>query len=193
MTVKKMLEILNAGPGVMTKEMLAASFAQSQQALRITMKLNNAYHEPEEVTRIMTELTGNAPGEGFCLLPPFHTDFGRNIHIGNHVFINASCHFQDQGGIYIGDDALIGHNVVLATIDHDLNPDDRSDHYAPIYIGNKVWIGSNAVITKGVTIGDGAVIAAGAVVTRDVPEYTLVGGVPARVLKKIETEITREK
>ena len=187
MDIDEMLKILNAGPGTMTDEMLAASFEQSQKALKITMELNNNYHEPEEVTRIMTELTGNAPGEGFCMFPPFYTDFGRNIHIGKHVFINSSCHFQDQGGIYIGDNVLIGHNVVLATIDHDLDPYDRSDHYAPIRIGNRVWIGANAVVTKGITIGDGSVIAAGAVVTKDVPAGCVVGGVPAKVIKEIQT------
>ena len=88
----------------------------------------------------------------------------------------------------IGDNVFIGHNVVLATIDHDLNPYDRSNHFAPIHIGDRVWIGSSAVITKGVTIGNGSVVAAGAVVTKDVPENVIVGGVPAKIIKKIEVE-----
>ena len=100
--------------------------------------------------------------------------------------INSGCKFQDQGGISIGDMTFIGHNVVLATLDHDLDPEHRFYMYpAPIRIGKKVWIGSNAVITKGVTIGDNSVIAAGAVVTGDVPANTVVGGVPARVIKKL--------
>lgn len=150
------------------------------------MKLNNQYHEPEEIIRIMSELTGQQLDSTFRLFPPFYTDFGRNIHIGKNVFINSCCHFQDQGGIYIGDDVLIGHNVVLATIDHDLDPYDRQNHYAPIRIGNRVWIGSSTVITKGVTIGDGAVIAAGAVVTKDVEPNTVVGGVPAKLIRRIK-------
>ena len=121
-------------------------------------------------------------------ISPFYTDFGRNIHIGKNVFINSCCHFQDQGGIYIGDYALIGHNVVLATINHDMNPYSRENIYKPIKIGNRVWIGSNVVVTHGVTIGDGAVIAAGAVVTKDVQAYTVVGGIPAKVIKKVEIE-----
>ena len=89
--------------------------------------------------------------------------------------------------VYIGDDVLIGHNVIFATIDHDLNPYDRHNHYAPIHVGNRVWIGSGAVITKGVCIGDGAVIAAGAVVTKkDVDENTIVDGVPAKTIKRVE-------
>ena len=82
---------------------------------------------------------------------------------------------------------MIGHNVVLATINHDLLPQNsRKNHYAPIKIGNHVWIGSNATVLSGVTIGEWAVVAAGAVVTKDVPPYTIVGGVPAKIIKKVE-------
>lgn len=96
-------------------------------------------------------------------------------------------HFQDQGGIEIGDGTLIGHNVVLATINHDLSPkENRKNHYAPIKIGAHVWIGSNATILPGVTLGDWAVVAAGAVVARDVPAMTVVGGVPAKVLRVVQ-------
>ena len=84
---------------------------------------------------------------------------------------------------------MIGHNVVLATINHDLDPkENRKNHYAPIKIGAHVWIGSNATILPGVTVGDYAVIAAGAVVTKDVPAMTVMGGVPAKVLKAIQEE-----
>ncbi len=109
--------------------------------------------------------------------------------IGKDVFINSGCHFQDQGGITIGDSTLIGHNVVLATINHDLDPiNDRKNHNAPINIGAHVWIGSNATVLAGVSIGDWAVVAAGAVVTQSVPPYTVVGGVPAKILKTISKE-----
>lgn len=123
------------------------------------------------------------------LFPPFHTDCGKNITIGKNVFINMGCKFQDQGGIFIGDGSLIGHNVVIATLNHAMAPDDRGTMIpAPVHIGNRVWIGSNATILPGVTIGDGAIVAAGAVVTRDVPENTVVGGVPARIIRTISEE-----
>ncbi len=158
-----------------------------QEAIRIGMELNNQYHTPEELREIMGRLTGKKIDDTFRLFPPFYTDFGKNITIGKDVFINSGCHFQDQGGIEIGDGTLIGHNVVLATINHDLNPEkNRKNHYAPIKIGAHVWIGSNAVILPGVTIGDHAVVAAGAVVTRDVPAMTVVGGVPAKVMKEVK-------
>ena len=179
------LEFFNNDRGEeMTSEMNERARVQCQNAIKKTIYLNTQYHTPEEIVEIMSDLIGQKLDNTFRMFPPFYTDFGRNIHIGREVFINSGCHFQDQGGIYIGDHALIGHNVVLATIDHDLNPFDRHNHYAPIHIGNRVWIGSKAVITKGVNIGDGAVIAAGAVVTRDVPENTIVGGVPAKVIKR---------
>ena len=167
-----------------------------QEAIRIGMELNCQYHTPEELREIMGRLTGRPIDDSFRLFPPFYTDFGKNIRIGKDVFINSGCHFQDQGGIEIGDGVLIGHNVVLATINHDLDPAmNRKNHYAPIKIGTHVWIGSNATILPGVTIGDWAVVAAGAVVTHDVPAMTVVGGVPAKVLKIMtdQTEVQYEK
>lgn len=158
----------------------------AQEALKITMELNSRYHTPEEVRALFSQLIGKPVEEGFSLFPPFHTDCGKNITLGRNVFINACCCFQDQGGITIGDGALIGHGVVLATINHGFLPEKRGDNYpAPIVIGKNVWIGSHAAILPGVTVGDGAIVAAGAVVTRDVPAGMIVGGVPAKVLKSV--------
>ena len=188
MTVKEVIDGFregaeeNAGRDAYANELF-------QEAVRIGMELNTMYHTPEELREIMGRLIGKKVDGSFRMFPPFYTDFGKNITIGKEVFINSGCHFQDQGGIEIGDGALIGHNVVLATINHDLNPKgNRKNHYAPIRIGAHVWIGSNATILPGVTIGDHAVVAAGAVVTRDVPAMTVVGGVPAKVLKVIREE-----
>lgn len=159
----------------------------SQEALKITAELNNQYHSPEEVRILFSKLIGKPVDETFALFPPFHTDCGKNISLGKDVFINSGCCFQDQGGIVIGDGVLIGHNVVLATLNHDSHPDRRSTlHPSPIVIENHVWIGANATILPGVTIGKGAIIAAGAVVNKDVAANTIVGGVPAKLIKKIE-------
>lgn len=158
-----------------------------QEAIKITMDLNNTYHTPQEIVEIMRALTGREVGEGFAMFPPFYTDFGKNITIGKNVFINSGCHFQDQGGITIGDGTLIGHNVVLATVNHALEPSkNRLNFYAPIHLEEHVWIGSNATVLAGVTIGKWSVVAAGAVVTKDVPPYTVVGGVPARIIKTVQ-------
>lgn len=159
----------------------------SQEALKITMELNNSYHTPEEVRLLMSKLINKPVDESFAMFPPFYTDFGKNINIGKNVFINSGCRFQDQGGITIGDDTLIGHNVVLATLNHGFSPGERKDMYpAPIIIRKNVWVGANATVLPGVTIGENAVIAAGAVVTKDVPKNTVVGGVPAKVLNTID-------
>lgn len=160
-----------------------------QEAIKITMEMNSSYHTPEELREIMERLIGKQVDDTFRLFPPFYTDFGKNIKIGKNVFINSGCHFQDQGGITIGNDVLIGHNVVIATINHDLAPSqNRKNHYAPITISNNVWIGSNATILPGVTIGEWAVVAAGAVVTKNVEPYTVVGGNPAKLIKTVEKE-----
>jgi len=158
----------------------------AQEAMEITGKLNCGYHEPEEVRRLFSKLTGKSVPDSFTLFPPFYSECGKNITVGENVFINCCCHFQDQGGVYIGDGSLIGSHVVIATINHDLNSVRRADnHPAPVHIGEKVWIGSHATVLPGVTIGDNAVIAAGAVVTKDVPANTVVAGVPAKVMKTI--------
>lgn len=163
--------------------------AASQRALRLTAALNGAYHEPEEVRKLFFALINQPEEESFCLFPPFHTDFGQNITVGKNIFINSGCHFQDQGGIVLGDGALIGHNAVLATLNHDEDPEKRYIlHAAPIILGKNVWLGANVTVLGGVTIGDGAIVAAGAVVTKDVPPDTIVGGVPARIIRKVKKE-----
>ena len=161
----------------------------SNEAMRITAELNGSYHTPEQIRDLMSRLTGTVIDETFAMFPPFYTDFGKNIRFGKNVFVNSCCCFQDQGGIIIGDDALIGHHVVLATLNHDLSPARRSTVIpAPLRIGNKVWIGSNATVLQGVAIGDNAVIAAGAVVHKDVPANTVVAGVPAKMVRRIEAD-----
>ena len=161
----------------------------SQEALKITAEINGSYHTPEELRALFSKLIGQPVDDTFGLFPPFYTDCGKNIHLGKHVFINMGCKFQDQGGIFIGDGALIGHNVVLATLNHAMSPKDRATMVpASIHIGRNVWIGANATVLPGVTIGDGAVVAAGAVVTKDVPENTIVGGVPARIIQQLSEE-----
>lgn len=159
-----------------------------EESRKIEMELNSSYHTPEQIIEIMSRLTHKKVDPTFRLFPPFYADFGKNITFGKNVFINSSCHFQDQGGITIGDEVFIGHNVVLATATHDLDPRmNRKLYYKPINIKNNVWIGSNSTILQGVTIGEWSVVAAGAVVTKDVEPYTVVGGIPAKFIKKVDT------
>ncbi len=192
MNLNEFLDHLNRGETVIGgSETHLFMHEVSQEALRITAELNNAYHTPDQIRSIMSRLIGKPVDESFAVFPPFYTDCGKNTTFGKNVFINSGCRFQDQGGVTIGDGALIGHNVVLATLNHDPDPAKRSTiHPAPIVIGNNVWIGANATVLPGVTIGDGAIVAAGAVVTKDVTANTVVGGIPAKFIKNID--ITKE-
>lgn len=187
MELQEFLDHLNRGERVVNGSethqfMSAAAF----EAMRLTAELNNSYHDLDECRELFARIIGKPVNKTFALFPPFYTDFGRNITVGKGAFINSGCRFQDQGGITIGAGSLIGHNVVLATLNHEMDPAHRKDmHPAPIIIGCHVWIGANSTVCPGVTIGDGAIVAAGAVVTKDVPANIMVGGVPAKVIKHI--------
>ena len=188
MSDKEFIKIMNSGEKVLANSETGLKMhILAQKAMKITNHINNNYNTPTELRKWMSILIGQDLDEGFGLFPPFYTDCGKNIHIDKNVFINSGCHFQDQGGIYIGEGTFIGHNVILATLNHDLNPNTRADMYPkPIHIGKKVWIGSGAIVLPGVTIGDNSVIAAGSIVTKDVPENCVYGGNPAKFIKKID-------
>ena len=160
--------------------------AVMDEAQKILFKLNTAYHEEQEVRDLFSKLIGNQVHETFQLRPPFYTDFGRNIRVGKNVFINHCCTFMDRGGIILEDDVLIGPKVNLITINHPLEPSKRHSTISkPIVIKENAWIGAGATVMPGVTIGKNSVIAAASVVTKDVPEYVVVAGIPAKVLKSI--------
>ncbi|MCD7984500.1 MAG: sugar O-acetyltransferase [Desulfovibrio sp.] len=186
MNLEQLLQYLNSGnPLASGTEAFELMERCTHEAMRLTAELNSAYHTPDEVRDFMHHITGREIDDSFRLFPPFYTDFGKNIRLGKNVFINACCCFQDQGGIDVGDGALIGHRVTLATINHGLSPDERHIHHvAPIVIGENVWIGSGATLLPGVTVGDGAVVAAGAVVSKSVEAGSIVGGVPARFIRR---------
>lgn len=187
MTLKEFLDYVPTRGPLNTEGMHRLMNEMSEEARRVTFRLNSAWHSQEEIRTLLGELFGRPVPDTLRVFPPFYSDFGKNIHVGENVFINACCHFQDHGGVTLGDGCQIGHNVVFATLNHGLEPADRGMTYpAPIVLGRNVWVGSNATILQGVTIGDNAVVAAGAVVSRDVPANTIVGGVPARIIKRID-------
>ena len=159
---------------VANSEMHLHMHEMAQRARKITVRMNNECKTPDEIRGLFSELIGQKVDESFGLFPPFNADYGQNIKVGKNVFINSGCCFQDQGGIEIGDNVLIGQQVVIATINHDLIPERRANMFpAPVKIGNDVWIGAHATILSGVTIGNCAVIAAGAVVRKTYPKIPL--------------------
>ncbi|RHJ95118.1 DapH/DapD/GlmU-related protein [Parabacteroides bouchesdurhonensis] len=186
MTIEDFKEYVKTRQALDTEEIHRFMDEMSNEARRVTFRLNTVYHTPDEVRRLLSELFGYEVPRTLRVFPPLYADFGKNITVGENVFINACCHFQDHGGVTIGDRCQIGHNVVFATLNHGLAPEERKSTYpAPIVLGKNVWVGSNATILQGVTVGDNAVVAAGAVVTKDVAANTVVGGVPARFIKNI--------
>jgi acetyltransferase-like isoleucine patch superfamily enzyme len=158
----------------------------SDRAQRMTMELNSQYHTMEERRQILATLWDIVVPEPLGIFPPFYTDYGKNTVVGERTFLNAGCTFQDQGGITIGNDCLLGHHCTITTINHCEDPNKRGDMILKaVRIEDKVWIGANVTILPGVTIGEGAIIAAGAVVTHNVAPRTIVGGVPARLIKAL--------
>lgn len=160
-----------------------------QEIVTRTLKLSVALNTSTDVEQIrdrLSEIIGRQIDQSTIIFAPFYTNFGRFIQIGKNVFINHACSFLDMGGITIEDEVLIGPKVNLITENHPLNPADRKSLISkPILIKRNAWIGANASILPGVTIGENAVVAAGAVVSRDVADNSIVGGVPAKLIKQI--------
>ena len=187
MSDKEFIQIMNSGARVFSNsDVLLKMHELAQKAMKITYHINNKYNTPKELRNWMSILTGQEIDEGFGIFPPFFTDCGKNIHLEKNVFINSGCRFQDQGGIYIGEGSLIGHNVVIATLNHEMDPYHRADlHPKPVHIGKRVWIGSGSILLPGVTIGENSIVGAGSIVTKDVAPNTIVAGNPAKFIKNL--------
>lgn len=156
-------------------------------AQKITAHMNAGARSHDEIRTIFAQLVGYELDSSVWLWTPFYTDFGRNIWLEKGVFIQHNCIFMDRGGIHIGENSFIGPRTSIVTINHDFDPAKRATTYNKgVRIGKNVWVGINATICPGVSVGDGAIIGAGAVVTKDVAPNTIVGGNPAKLIKKIE-------
>jgi len=166
----------------------AAMTANVKRAMAITATLNRlTFNDADEVRALFSELIGKKVDDSFMLAPPFYTACGVDIRVGHNVFINQNCTFYDLGGLDIGDDVMIGPNVSLITTGHPIPPSQRRNRVIakPIVIEKNVWIAAGAIVIGGVTVGENSVVAAGAVVTKDVPPNSLVGGNPAKVIRSI--------
>jgi acetyltransferase-like isoleucine patch superfamily enzyme len=162
-------------------------FAKVNEVVNRTLALTpglNAATGTEEIRSRLGEIIGIRIDESTTIFAPFYTNFGRFISIGKHVFINHACSFLDMGGITLEDHVLIGPKVNLITENYPLEPADRRGMLCkPILIKRNAWIGAGATVLPGVTIGENAVVAAGAVVSQDVQDNTVVGGIPAKIIK----------
>jgi len=151
------------------------------------LRLYNDSEENAERQSILRQLLGSI-GQNLIIEPPFYCIYGKNIHIGHHVYVNTGCTIVDNGGVYIGNHAMIGPNVQIYTAAHQLQAEPRNEGQEvakSITIEHSVWIGGGAILLPGVTIGEKAVVGAGAVVSRDVSASVVVAGNPAQVIRKI--------
>ena len=188
LSIEQIRELMKTGTLIEYGSDLLFSFGEyAQEALKITMELNTKYNPPEKVRELFSKLTASKIDESCFIIPPFHTEFGKNTKIGKNVFINSCCRFQDNGGIEIGDKTMIGPNVTIVTVNHEINPETRINAIPkPVKIGKNVWIGAGCTILPGVIIGENSIIGAGSVVTKDVPANIVVAGNPAKLIKKIK-------
>ena len=184
---KDIFDRMKAGEAIRLSD---PQYFRIQEIVTRTLELSVALNASTNVELIRERLSvviGSDVDASTIVFAPFYTNFGRFISIGKNVFINHACTFLDMGGITIEDDVLIGPKVNLITENHPVDPVDRKALICkPIVIRRDAWIGAAATVLPGVTIGENAIVAAGAVVSKDVPANTIVGGIPARVIKVIE-------
>lgn len=159
-----------------------------EKATRLCKKFNEIDSaDLKKQQQLISELFGSVTGNVY-MQAPFNCDVGSNISVGKDFLTNYNVKILDVDKVTIGDYCMIGPNTVISTVGHPLTAEGRRQHLsitAPIVIGNDVWIGANCVILPGVTIGNNVVIAAGAVVTKDVPNNCVVGGIPAKKIKEL--------
>ena len=162
------------------------------EAVLASEKLNSiSYLDTEAREDAVRELFGSV-GENPSVFKGFNCDCGKNIEVGDNFLANYNVTILDRGPVKIGNNVMLAPGVLITTTGHPLSPKARQDHLAfmkPITIGNDVWIGGNATILPGVTIGNNVVVAAGAVVNTDVPDNCMVAGVPARIMKELQNDV----
>lgn len=162
-------------------------YADVQRTMKLCAEMNTGYHNEAEVRDYLRQITGSNIDDTVRVFPPFNINYGLKTRFGRDCFVNFGCTFLALGGITIEEGVFIAPHVVLATEFHPEDPETRHSLLTkPIVIKRNTWIGANATILAGVTVGENAIVAAGAVVSKDVPDNTIVGGVPAKVIRRIE-------
>jgi acetyltransferase-like isoleucine patch superfamily enzyme len=163
-----------------------AKFGQQVDKSRgLCFKFNHTKPKTPESLAILDELFDGKLGPSVSVEQGLHIDMPNKVSIGKNILIGNSFNCDAMGGVIIEDGVMIAHQVSLLTVDHDL-ANHRILVCSPIHIKKNAWIGAKATILQGITIGENAVVAAGAVVTKDVADNEIVGGIPAKVIKVIK-------
>jgi acetyltransferase-like isoleucine patch superfamily enzyme len=184
---KDIFERLRDGEIIASNNPEAYKLREASSATRkLLVQMNNS-SDPAEIRDLLSQITGSEIDESVAVFTPLYINYGKNTKIGKNVFINFDCVFLDLGGITIEDNVLIAPKVSLLSEGHPISPNERQSLVpAHIHIKKNAWIGAGATVLPGVTVGENAIVAAGAVVSKDVPANTIVGGVPAKIIKTIE-------
>lgn len=160
----------------------------ARKAERICMEYNNTNSQQQrERERLLQSILGTC-GYNVTIFPPFRFNFGFNIHIGDNFYANFDCIIIDECEVRIGNNCMIGPRTTICTATHPIDVKTRIsglEYGKPIVIGDNVWIGGHVMINPGVKIGDNVIVAAGAVVTKDIPNNVMAGGVPAKIIKEL--------
>lgn len=154
--------------------------------MALVQELNTGAYSKKRINRYVSEITGEQLDPTVSIKLPFCTDFGGNIHFGKHIILNRGVMLTDTGGIYIDDYVAIGPHASIITVNHLTDPDKRTIlDVQPVHLKKNSWIGANAIVLPGVTIGENSIVGAGSIVTKDVPDNVVVVGSPAKVIKTL--------
>jgi acetyltransferase-like isoleucine patch superfamily enzyme len=189
MSLPNIFERLRAGETISADDPQAYKIRQASFATKkLTTQMNNS-SDPVQIRELLSQITGSEIDESTTLFPPLHINYGKNTRIGKNVFINFDCVFLDLGGITIEDNVFIAPKVSILSEGHPINPEQRHSLVPQaVHLKKNAWIGANVSILPGVTIGENSVVAAGAVVSKNVPDNTVVGGIPAKIIKEIKSK-----
>jgi acetyltransferase-like isoleucine patch superfamily enzyme len=183
---KDIFEQLQEGEIIASNNPEAYKLREASFATRKLLVQMNSSSDPAAIRDLLSQITGSEIDESVAVFTPLFINYGKHTKIGKNIFINFDCVFLDLGGITIEDDVLIAPKVSLLSEGHPMPPNERQSLVpGRIHIKKNAWIGAGATILPGVTVGENAVVAAGAVVSKDVPANTLVGGIPAKIIKTI--------
>jgi len=186
MSKTDIFERLRNGETILPNDPQAYKMREASYATKKFLIMMNNSSDPAEIRDLLSQITNSTIDESVAVFTPLYFNYGKHTKIGKNVFINFNCTFLDLGGITIEDDVFIAPNVSLLSEGHPVSPENRHSLQAGhIHIKKNAWIGAGAIILRGITIGENAVISAGTVVSKDVPDNTVVGGIPAKIIKTI--------